>query len=427
MRFRVSVLSVLCTALFSEAQAQTATASFPSPEFSGYGDIVFAYADYGADPKASSRGSKRDKRLIFDTRRFVLEMEQEWKRGFSLEAELEIEHGGTGSALELEYEEAGEYETEVEKAGEIQFEKLFIQKNFEQLRLRIGRVPVAFGLLPVHHEPFDYFGTVRAESEEHLIPSGWSEIGADLMIQGWDQILQAQVLNGLDSTGFSSQYFIAGGQQTMFETNKANNPAFVLRWTNTSLPGLETGFSYYFGDSSANRPQPDLTKTCPGDNDAQEVAPCGYVETTLQMVSWFARVQWDRLQGQASLIHGKLQNADDINRRNAGLSQKYQGILRSPVGKEAYSAWTEWGYRFDGFEAADQWIPFFRWESYDTVSKAAAGALDQPRFARQIVSLGINYQVESFLNFKFDATERRFGSRELRTEHDYRFGLSFVY
>jgi hypothetical protein len=315
----------------------------------------------------------------------------------------------------------------VEKAGENQFEKLFIQKNFEQLRLRIGRVPVAFGLLPVHHEPFDYFGTVRAESEEHLIPSGWSEIGADLMIQGWDQILQAQVLNGLDSTGFSSQYFIAGGQQTMFETNKANNPAFVLRWTNTSLPGLETGFSYYFGDSSANRPQPDLTKTCPGDNDAQEVAPCGYVETTLQMVSWFARVQWDRLQGQASLIHGKLQNADDINRRNAGLSQKYQGILRSPVGKEAYSAWTEWGYRFDGFEAADQWIPFFRWESYDTVSKAAAGALDQPRFARQIVSLGINYQVESFLNFKFDATERRFGSRELRTEHDYRFGLSFVY
>jgi hypothetical protein len=427
MRFRAFVILLPLTASWTGVYAETKAAPFSSPEFSGYGDIVFSYADYGADPKASSRGSKQDKRLIFDTTRFVLELEQEWKRGFSFEAEIEIEHGGTGSALELEYEEAGEYEAEVEKGGEIQFEKLFVQKDFELARLRIGRVPVAFGLLPIHHEPFDYLGTVRAESEEHLIPSGWSEIGAELMMQHWDQKLQAQLVNGLDSTGFSSQSFIAGGQQKMFETNKANNPAFVLRWTNASIPGLETGLSYYYGDSSANRPQPDLTKTCPGENDAQEVAPCGYVETTLQMFSWFARGQWDRVQGQASVIHGKLQNADDINRRNAGLSQKYQGVLRSPVGKEAYSAWTEWGYRFEGFEAADHVLPFVRWESYDSVYKAASGALDQPRFARHNVSLGVNYQVESFLSFKFDATERKFGSKELRTEHDYRFALSFVY
>ncbi len=269
MRLRTFVPSLMVLVSWTGVRADPSANSHPSPEFSGYGDIVFGYADYGADPKASSRGSKKDKRLIFDTKRFVLEMEQKWKRGFSFEAELEIEHGGTGSALELEYEEAGEYESEVEKGGEIQFEKLFVQKDFEALSLRIGRVPVAFGLLPVHHEPFDYLGTVRAESEEHLIPSGWSEIGAEIMVQRWDQKLQAQLINGLDSTGFSSQYFIAGGQQKMFETNKANNPAFVLRWTNTNIPGLETGFSYYYGDSSANRPQPDLTKTCPAENGAQ--------------------------------------------------------------------------------------------------------------------------------------------------------------
>ncbi|HYX38488.1 MAG TPA: hypothetical protein VE954_35750 [Oligoflexus sp.] len=426
MRFRTFVLPVLLMTWASGGWAETATA--PSgPKFSGYGDLVFSYADYGADPKASSRGSKKDKRLLFDTTRFVLELEQELTRGFSFEAELEIEHGGTGSSLELEYEEAGEYESEVEKGGEIQFEKLFVEKNFALARVRIGRMPVAFGLLPVHHEPFDYLGTVRAESEEHLIPSGWSEIGAEVMLHGFEQKLQVQIVNGLDSTGFSSQYFVSGGQQRMFETNKANNPALVLRWTNSNIPGLNTGFSYYYGDSSANRPQPDLTKTCPGDNDAQEVAPCGYVETTLQMFSWFAYGQWDRIQGQASVVHGKLQNADDINSRNAGLSQKYQGVLRSPVGKEAYSAWTEWGYRFDGFEAEDKIVPFVRWESYDTVYKAAAGALDQPRFARHNVSLGVNYQVASALNFKLDATERKFGSDHLRTEHDYRFALNFVY
>jgi hypothetical protein len=424
MRFTAFALALLAAA--SDIQAQTVTAA-SGPEFSGYGEIIFHYADYGADPKSSSRGSKKDRRLNVDTSRFVLELEQAWKRGFSFEAELEIEHGGTGTALELEYEEAGEYESEVEKGGGIQFEKLFVQKDFDQARLRIGRVPVAFGLLPQHHEPFDFLASVRAESEEHLIPSGWSEIGAELMLQGWNQKLQAQLLNGLDSTGFSSPYFIVGGQQKMFETNKANNPAFVLRWTNTSLAGLATGFSYYYGDSSANRPQPDLTKHCPGENDAHEVAPCGYVDAALQLVSWFARAQWDRVQGQASVIHGRLQNADDINRRNAGLSQKYQGVLRSPVGKEAYSAWTEWGYRWDGLESGDAMIPFVRWESYDTVYKAAAGSLDQPRFARHNLSLGVSYQVETFLNFKLDVTERRFGSRHLRTEHDYRFALSFVY
>ncbi|WP_141734976.1 hypothetical protein [Oligoflexus tunisiensis] len=426
MRFRLLALPL--TLLASTSHAETSTATSPSaPKISGYGDLVFSYADYGADPKASSRGSKKDKRWIFETRRFVLELEQELIRGFSFEAELEIEHGGTGTALELEYEEAGEYESEVEKGGEIQFEKLFIQKQLEHARVRIGRVPVAFGLLPLHHEPFDYLGTVRAESEEHLIPSGWSEIGAEVLLQGWNQKLHAQLINGLDSTGFSSQYFVVGGQQKKFETNKANNPAFVLRWTNTDIPGLETGFSYYYGDSSANRPQPDLTKTCPAENDAQEVAPCGYVETALQLTSWFARGQWNRIQGQASVVHGKLQNADDINRRNAGLSQKYQGVLRSPVGKEAYAAWTEWGYRFEGFEAEDSVVPFVRWESYDTVYKAAAGALDQARFSRHNVSLGVSYQVATILNFKLDATERTFGSDQLRTEHDYRFALNFVY
>ncbi len=409
------------------AQAAETRANVSALKFSGYGDLVFTHANYGEDPKASSRGSKKDSRWLFDTKRFTLELEQKLTRGFSFEAELEIEHGGTGATQELEYEEAGEYEIEVEKGGEVQLEEIYLQKQFDAGRLRIGRVPVAFGMLPLYHQPFDYLGTVRAESEEHLIPSGWSEIGVEYMGQAWKQMLHVQMINGLDSSGFSSQFFVRGGQQRMFETNKANDPALVLRWTNYNIPNIETGFSYYYGDSSANRPQPDLTKTCTGTSDAQKVAPCGYVKTPLTLLSWFARAQWDRVVAQASVIQGKIHNADEINRRNAGLSQKYQGILRSPVGKEAYSAWTEWGYRFDGFEPEDSLIPFVRWEAYDTVYKAADGQLDQDRFSRHVVSLGASYQVESMLNFKLALVERKFGSARLRTEQELQFALQFVY
>jgi len=430
MKLKSIVIPLLLTqwsmpSLFAQTNSSAADPS--KLKFSGYGDLVFSYHDYGADPKASSRGSKKDKRLVFDTKRFVLELEQNLTRGFRFEAELEVEHGGTGSALELEYEEAGEYEIEVEKGGEVQFEKLFVEKQYDAGRIRIGRFPVAFGMLPMYHDPFDYLGSVRAESEEHLIPSGWSEIGFEYMAQGYRQMMHAQVLNGLDSTGFSSPYFISQGQQRMFETNKASDPAFVLRWTNYNIPGIETGLSYYYGDSSANRPQPDLTNPCNNQSDSQTIAPCGYVKTPLQMLSWFARGQWDRIQGQASVVHGKIQNADEINRRNAGLSQKYSGVLRSPVGKEAYSAWTEWGYRFTGWEEEDAIVPFFRWEAYDTVWKAAEGALDQARFARHTLALGVSYQVESALNFKLDLTKRTFGSDQLRKEQDFRFALNFVY
>ncbi len=431
------LLSALFPSLSTQAQASSEasqeseekkTSSSPL-KLSGYGDILLKYADYGADPKASARGAKRDQRTSFDLRRFVLEWEGKLPRNFEFEAELEIEHGGTGSAVELEYEEAGEYENEVEKAGEVRLEKLVLKKEFEHSQLLLGQIPVALGLLAGEHEPLDFFGAERPESEEHLLPTSWSEGGIEWATQRGAHGFRAQLLTGLDSTGFSSQYFVARGQQQRFDSVRTSNPAAALRWTLHPSENWETGVAFYYGDSAHNRPQPDLIKRCgSGDGSAfNSLAPCGYIKTPLWLSSWHLKAHLGPWQTQSSVILGKLDNAVEINTRNAALSQKFTGILRSPVASQAYAAWTEWGYALPGFESEDELLPFIRLEAYDTVWKEAPGAFDQARLDRRVWTLGARYVIDRSLFFKLDTNERRFGDKNLRREHETRLNVGFIF
>jgi hypothetical protein len=427
MKWKVPALSLALGLTALEGLA-LADADDGKLKLSGYGDLVFTLADYGDDPRATAKGSKSDRRAVLDAKRFILEIEKELPRNFEFEAEVEIEHGGTGSAMELEYDEGGEYESEIEKGGEVQLEKLFLQHESGHQRIRVGRIPLALGLLPLQHEPFDYLGAIRPESEEHLIPSAWSELGAEYKNQFGSEVFQLQIVNGLDSTGFSTQYFVRDGQQGRFEFVKATNPAAVLRWMTQSIPGLEAGASFYYGDSSANRPKSDLAKNCKnGKGDTERVAPCGYHKTPVQLLSLFAKGRWGPLQTQTSLLLGRIQDSDRINSKNINLPNSYEGAARTPVAEAAYSAWTEWGYAWEGWEPGDALIPFARIERYDTVHKAARGQLDDARFDRHVLALGAAYHIESAVYFKFDVSERRFGSRDLRPEHELRFGLGFVY
>ena len=90
----------------------------PSLRLSGYGEINYWHFDYGPNQKSLPEGSAPDSRALIDVTRLALELEAELLPDVELEAEVEFEHGGTGGALELEYEEFGEFEQEVEKGGE---------------------------------------------------------------------------------------------------------------------------------------------------------------------------------------------------------------------------------------------------------------------------------------------------------------------
>ena len=61
-----------------------------------------------------------------------------------LSSEIEFEYGGTGAAREVEwYEENGEYETEIEKGGEVALEQFHISYLMNKhLNFRFGHMIV---------------------------------------------------------------------------------------------------------------------------------------------------------------------------------------------------------------------------------------------------------------------------------------------
>ena len=66
----------------------------------------------------------------FDLPHVVLWLGYDFGKGWSLGTELEIEHGGVESAVEIEEEEGGEYEKEIERGGEVALEKFWLNMGF---------------------------------------------------------------------------------------------------------------------------------------------------------------------------------------------------------------------------------------------------------------------------------------------------------
>jgi hypothetical protein len=398
-------------------------------ELSGYGELQYAWHDHGPDQNRAG-GAQKDSRLTFDTTRLVFELEAEFPRyDLELEAEVELEHGGTGAALELEYEEFGEYETEVEKGGEVLVEELYVEKGLgDRLRLRAGRFYVAVGLLSGASLPTDYLGTARSEAETSIIPAVWDEMGLQARLRlGWGAIT-AQVVNGLDSTGFSSQRWIALGHQRRFEVVRATDLAGVLRVDVNAVPGLVAGLSGYYGGSSRNRPKPDLVEECE-DAASDEVAPCGYVKAAVLILDAHASYRRGRLRGSALALFGHLQNADRVSERNQRLSNAL-GVLRTPVGDNALALGAELGVDLApslGLGRAHRLEPFARVDWYDTLYRPRAALFDNPRFARLVLTGGAAYTLAERFFAKLDLSHRRFGSSELRAETTVRASTGFVY
>ena len=143
--------------------------SAPKIKFTGYGELIYSHFDYGPDQKSGPAGSPPDSRATIDIARLALEMELRLLRGVELETEVEIEHGGTGGALEIEYEEFGEYETEVEKGGEVILEELYIKREFsDAFNIRLGHFYVAVGLTTEQYHPTDFLAPAAPNRKPRL-------------------------------------------------------------------------------------------------------------------------------------------------------------------------------------------------------------------------------------------------------------------
>ena len=115
----------------------------------GYGEVALSRHFYSDNVYRYSHPDnyKNDKSHgRFDIPHAVIYLGYDFGKGWTMQSEIEFEHTGTGSAVEKEYTEAGEWETEIEKGGEVELEQFWIQKSFARaLNVRMGHFVVPVG------------------------------------------------------------------------------------------------------------------------------------------------------------------------------------------------------------------------------------------------------------------------------------------
>ncbi|GAQ15940.1 hypothetical protein MODO_3645 [Myroides odoratimimus] len=360
---------------------------------SGYGAInYYNYGKYDTDPQIKNK---------FDAERLNLYLGYHFNDWISLKTEIEFEHGGTGSTIELDtQEEFGEYEKEIESGGEVKLEQIFIDfKVRPYFNVRVGRMKLHFNLAQNLDRPTNYFTAHRQEMENEILPLGWYENG----IQFYGTFLkdrlryEVSVTNGLDATGFSSRNWVKRGHQTRFEMAVGNSLAYTARLDYKFGKNKNTfaGVAAYVNDAAANRPKKDM-------------------DVSAYVTIFEGHVSYDEnyLKFSSVFLYGNIENSNIVSRKNANLSNNL-GVKRTPVGKSMIGFSGDIGYEvlhFLNFKTKQQLYPFMRYEYYDTMYKTEGAVVRKPRWERSVITGGINWFVHPQVVLKAHYSSRRLGS-----------------
>ena len=329
-------------------------------------------------------------------------------RGWKMAAEVEFEYGGTGSSVEVEMTEAGEYESEIEKGGEIVIEQFWIEKSFTRAaNLRLGHLIVPVGLTNMHHMPTEFFSTLRPEEEMALIPCTWHETGISFWGEANKWRYEGMFLAGLDAERFSDAGWISDGSVSPYEFKIANSYAAAARVDNSSIKGLRMGLSGYFGFSAANTLKQDRYKNING----------------AVTVGAFDAVYDDHnVLVRTNIIYGYLGDSYDISTINKRMPSASPSA-RTDVGSDAFSAYIEAGYDILSF-FPDRKIKdnrlyvyghygyynsmFKTAERYNATSKKLDRIPQKGWCEKQIISAGLNYFPMKGLVIKAEYMMRKF-------------------
>lgn len=358
---------------------------------SGYGAVnYYNYGTYDTDPAI------RDK---VDPERLNLYLGYRFNDWISFKSELEFEHGGTGSTMELDVmEESGEFEHELEAGGEVKLEQLYVDFNIRPyFGVRLGRMKLHFNLAQNLDRPTAYFTTHRQEMENEILPLGWYENGVQFYGTFAKNFrYELSLTNGLDATGFSSRNWIRGGHQVRFEMANAETLAFTGRLDYKFGKNKNTffGAGFYRNNTTPNRPKKDIEKD-------------GYVTILTGHISY----DEGHLRFNSVFLWGNLQNSDIITRNNRYLSNAL-GVKRNPVGKEVFGYSAEVGYEILHYitdKTQQKVYPFVRYEHYDTMHKTEGTIIRDPHWERKSFTSGLNWFITPQIVLKAHYQTRTIG------------------
>ena len=372
----------------------------------GYGEAVMTRNFYSqsfnrykrpelyADDKSHGR---------FDLPHVCLNLGYDFGKGWTMGSEVEFEHGGSGSAVEIEAEEAGEYEAEVEKGGEVNIEQFWINKAFAggKFNVKAGEIIVPVGYSNAYHEPDKFFTVYRPEGEATIMPNTWHQVGLSLWgrLKAWRY--EVQLLSGLNSESFTAEDFVHYGATSPYEFKVANNYAGALRVDNYSVSGLRIGLSGYYGYSFRN------TLRTPGSKYDGVTGALGIValDFTLDRWNWVVR-------GNVDYAH--FSDADEISAYNQAnwTHHKYQDgnpHHYTNIGSHALAYAVEAGYNVLALigGATQKMYVFGHFEHYNTMASGTYAAMYKYT-KRYRCAFGLNYSPVRQVTIKGEYSYRFF-------------------
>lgn len=353
----------------------------------GYGEAVYSRNFYSDNYLRydSPQDYKDDKHGRFDLPHVVLMLGYDFGKGWSMGMEIEFEHGGTESAVEIEEHEGGEYETEVERGGEVALEQFWIQKSFfPEFNIKLGHMVVPVGATNAHHLPTEFFGVYRPEGENTIMPCTWHETGLSIWGRAGDWRYEAMLLPGLDSDRFNDKEWVKGGAGSPYEFKIANAMAGAVRVDNYSVKGLRLSVSGYAGNTFSNTLKKATNAIY---DDVKGTVLIGSFDFHYNDHNWVARGNFD---------YGHLSDAALITRYNQSFSNDSPAKKR-PVATSAISTGVEVGYDLFGWlgkkqqEKGRKFYLFGRYECYDSMYKTEDAVTDYEEYGRQRIAFGVNY------------------------------------
>lgn len=412
--------------------ASTADDDYEKFRVGGYGEMVASFMDYGINRfTGTGVGNSEEHRSSIAIPRFVLAFDYKFTSKWILGAEIEFESGGTGLATELEASENNEYETEMEKGGEVALEQFHITRLIHPaFNIRAGHMVLPIGLTNAHHEPINFFGTSRPEGETTIIPSTWHETGVSVFgsfgkkYASFDYQLMA--VAGLNADGFGRDGWVADGKQGLFEKDKFSSPAYVIRLDYKGVPGLRVGGSFYYcADATKNADKPYKYTTNSG----------GRYKVPVRIYSADAEYKNRYVTARGNFIYGSMDNSDRVSATSMSNNSNYHhGSMRSTA-KSAMCYGAEAGLNISAFFQAKKCpviYPFARYEYYNSQESGEKGIAVDPRCQVSKWTAGINWFALPNLVVKADYTTRQIGTRKVfgtskyNSENEFSIGLAYV-
>jgi hypothetical protein len=385
-----TLLLILCSTLNMQAQSSDTSRVVPDAIFSrlllgGYGEACYTRNFFSGNPFRYMRPeSYKDdpSHGRFDLPHTVFFVGYEFGNGWRMNSEIEFEHGGAESAIEVEAEEGGEYEQEIERGGEVVLEQFWIEKTFNKaLNIRAGHIIVPVGLTNGNHLPTQFFTVYRPEGENTIFPCTWHETGISLWGRISDWRYEIMLLPGLDSDLFGRDRWIGKASASPYEFRIANKYAGLLRVDNYSVSGLRMGISAYYGESFANSIMPSYADKYKNVNGAVSI---GAFDFEYNAHHWIARGYFD---------YGHLEDSQILSIYNRNLPK--QSISpRTNIASDALAAGIEAGFDILSKTAkhnTQKLYLFGRYEYYDSMFKTAKDIQKEEWCGRQRIVGGINY------------------------------------